>query len=80
MTPNESNIIRFMERKGVPVSTTALVGQFGVSCAVALSSLKRHLLVEQDRQHYRLTRTAQDELTRFDDGFKYTPFEGKEGW
>lgn len=84
MTPFEADILRYMERRnGTPTSLDNLINQFSITtgyCNLVLKSLKKKLLVEQDRRYYRTTKTAQDALTDFDDRFKYIPFEGKSKW
>jgi len=83
MTPQEANILRYMERRGQPVTRHELASQFGISMGyldTIMHSLKRHLLIEQDKLYYRATSQAQDALRDFDDHFKYVPFEGKQQW
>ena len=83
MTNDEADIIRFLSAQGGIATDTFLQGQFGLSSpalVLRLTSLKRHLCIEQDRRHFRLTEIGREELTKFDDQSKYVPFEGRAKW
>lgn len=83
MTNDEADIIRFLEHQGGMTADSLLQGQFGLSpgaLAIRLASLKRHLCIEQDHRHFRLTEVGREELTKFDDQSKYAPCEGRVKW
>lgn len=83
MTPQEANIVRWLELVGGMASDTAIANQFGIdpgALGVILGSLKRHLCLEQDRRHLRVTTVGEDKLREFDDQSKYVPFEGQGRW
>ena len=83
MTPNEAKIVRFMERRGKPITANQLANQFSQTLGYVdflLRSLMRQMLLEKDKLHYRMSKTALDELSKYDAGCKYEAFEGKEEW
>ncbi len=61
MTPTEATILRFLELRGGIVTDAAIAQQLG-SNAIALGSLRRHLCLERDRHHWRITTVGEQEL------------------
>ena len=80
MTTQEADVLRFIELRGGMVTDRALHQQFGMELDVALSSLLRHLQVEQDRHHYRITSVGEMELAAFSNTEKRAPFAGRAIW
>lgn len=83
MTPQEADILRFLERRGGIVTDTQMQGQFSMApgaLGIVLDSLKRHQCVEQDRRHLRITTVGEDELGKFERQSHYVPFEGRPRW
>ena len=80
MTPDEATLLRWIEMQGGIVTDTLLGRQFGQPHLLALAALKRHLCIEQDRHHFRITTVGENELGRFDEQSKYQPFEGRKPW
>ena len=83
MTPQEADLIRFLERRGGIATDTAIQSQFHLgpgACLLLMGSLKRQQCVERDRRHYRVTTIGENELGRFERQSKYTPFEGRVKW
>jgi len=79
MTPNEAKILTFIQRKEKPIGQHQIATQFSWQLAhvdLMLRSLMKQMLLEKDRLHYRMTKTALDELEKFKNGYKYEPFEG----
>lgn len=83
MTPQEAKILRFMLKIGKPVSKQRVACQFGWTLDyldLLMASLKKLLLVEQDRYFFRTTNGAERVLADFENRFKYVPFEGRSVW
>jgi len=80
MTPFERQIIRYVELRGGTVNWGELRGQFVVSegyLTVVINSLKRQLLIFQDRLSYRLSSLGEAALTP---QRRRPAFEGRAVW
>lgn len=84
MTPNESKVLTFLVGRNDGVASwAALRGQLVLSegaLTVIINSLKRHLLVEQDRLFYRITSEGRAALEHFVNPPAREPFAGVPGW
>jgi len=80
MTPNEAEILRFIELRGGLISDRALHQQFGMGLDVALSSLMRHLCLERDGHWLRITSVGETELAKFLAPAEHVPFAGRSAW
>ena len=78
MTPNERDILTYISSRGDGIASWAAIrGQFGMSegaLTVPINSLKRHLLIEQDRLYYRITEKGRTEIERFTNPIRPAPF------
>ena len=80
MTPFERTMLEYMELRGAPVSWAELRGQFVISeghLTVVVNSLKRHLLIMQDRMAYALSSVGRAALEL---QARRAPFEGRAQW
>ena len=78
MTPDEANILRYLdERPFASTHTVARHFRWGLPAAeLRLRSLLAHGHVEEDaRRYYRITQLGTDALTGFDDHWKIVPFD-----
>ncbi len=80
MTPDEAQILRWLELRGGSASLTALSRQFGQSMGVAVASLRRHLCIRQDRQVIAITTPGEDALGKYEDTQKPEPFADQSAW
>ena len=83
MTSHEAEILHWIELKRGMVTETQVQHQFVLTAGAMetiLHSLSRHLEIERDRKHIRITDAGKQELTKFADQSKYVPFEHSERW
>lgn len=86
MTPQEADILRYMERRGGVVADSRLQSQFPYisnQLKVYLDSLLQHQQIEQDqrnKRYYRVTTVGEDALRLFDNHQVYVPFAGQDRW
>ena len=81
MTPAEDRILKAMKRLDRPVSWSWLRNQFCLTSGALLvitNSLKRHMLIEQDGQYYRLTSFGAEAMAPRETIRQ--PFGGREQW
>lgn len=79
MTPDEANILRYLEKKDW-ASTHGLGVRFRMGLTeieLVMRSLLSHGHVERDaNRYYRATETGKEDLGRFDDHWIIKPFDG----
>jgi len=79
MTPNEANVLRYLERQDW-ASTHGLAERFRMGLPeieLIMRSLLSHGHVQRDaKRYYRVSQQGKDDLGVFDDHWKIIPFDG----